>query len=466
MKRLRCLFYTMSVLSEKRGACVDGFVGIEMASALGFEDSRGRCFELADKALPVHLKALHLVHSPSTTAGTKQFFRTIVPATLKLLGATAYRRAHVHTGKSKEEILEKLKACGFFSEGLPEGFGGTWTYDNFSKWQRQRRRVEEEIHLIADVYEQNSQEPKSLCPIPKKPAGSSDAVAPVQEERRLETQKRTMSIVYSRRKREKCKLNVQALQDESTRLTLSNAELERDNDYLEGLLATAEASIARTEHLVPPTIPGRSTQHQAPLGSATIRSGAYPQQPQLGLSTSRGLTYGQHTPLGFTTTNSGMAYAHHPLPGSSSFGNIGGVLGLQRSIEDQHLLRQLARERRGLDSLLLFGQHDVGANRGASFAQQWRQQHGQLQSADFAASRSLSQAAASAPGTFYPAGFSSTVGTSSLPVAQSNPPVGYALQNASRAPLDQHQNHDLHRWLQQQSQNLPGAQPRFGEPPP
>jgi hypothetical protein len=466
MKRLRCLFYTMSVLSEKRGACEEGFVGIEMASELGFEDSRGHCFELADKALPVRLKALHLVHSPSTTARTKQFFRTIVPATLKLLGATAYRRAHVHTGKSKEEILEKLKACGFFSEGLPEGFGGTWTYDNFSKWRKERRRVEDEIHLITDVYEQNSQEPTSLGPIPKKPTGSSDAVAPVQEEREIETQKRTMSIVYSRRKRLKQKLNVQALQDETTRLTLSNAELKRDNDYLEGLLATAEASIARTEHVPPPTIPGRGAQHQTPLGASMRSGGACVQQPQFGLSSSLGMTYEQQTPLGLSTTNSGMAYAHHPLPGSSSFGNIGAVLGLQSSIEDQQLLRALARERRSPDSLLIGGQHDVAANRAAFFAQQLRQQHGQLQSSDFAASRSLPQATACARGTFYPAGFSSNVGTSRLPVALSNPPSGYASQNAPEAPLDQHQNHDLHRWLQQQSQNLPGAPPRFGEPPP
>jgi hypothetical protein len=229
--------------------------------------------------------------------------------------------------------------------------------------------------------------------------------------------------------------------------------LKRDNDYLEGLLATAKASIARTEHLVPPTIPGRGAQHQTPLGVSMSRGGGCAQQPQFGLSSSLGMAYEQQTPLGLSTTN-GMAYPHHSLPGSSSFGNIGAVLGLQSSIEDQQqqLLRPLARERRSPNRLLNGGQHDVAANRAAFFAQQLRQQHGQLQSSDFA----------SALGTFYPAGFSSTVGTSRLPVALS----GYASQNAPEAPLDQHQNHDLHRWLQQQSQNLPGAPPRFGEPPP
>jgi hypothetical protein len=354
MSRLRCLFYMMAVVSEKRRACVDGFVGIEIASELSFEQTKGRFFELAEKVLPVHLKALHLVHSPSATAGTNKFFGTIVPATVKLLGATAHRRAHVHTGMPKEDILEKLKACGFCSEGLPECVGGMWTDDNFSMWQTERRRVEEEIHLIADVCEQYSHEPTYLGPIPKKPAGlfSIDAApseegkeiepqirntnaAPAEEGKEIEPQIRSTNSIYSRTKRERERLKVQALRDESTRLTLVNAELKRDNNFLEGVLATAEALIARTEHLVPPTITG----------------------------------------CGFTTPSSiGVTYIQNGLPGSSSFGNIGAVLGPQRSFQDQEFLRYLARERRSLDSLLL--EQDFVANRAALLAQLTRQQHG------------------------------------------------------------------------------------------
>jgi hypothetical protein len=511
MSRLRCLFYTMSVVSEKRRACVDGFVGIEIVSELGFEQSKGHFFELVEKALPVHMKALHLVHIPPTTIWTNQFF-----GTLKLLGVTAYRRARVHTGKSKEKILEKLKACGLFSEGLPEYVGGTWTNDNFVEWQTERRRVEEEIHLMLDVCEQKSQDPTSLSPIPKKPVGSSFIdVAPTEGGKEIKPQKRKMEIFYSRTKRERQRLNLQTLRDESTRLTLRNTELKQDNDCLERSLASAEAVIARIELLGPRTIPGcvRGTQHPTPLGLSTSRGGAYAQQLPFGLSTSQGMTYEEQTPLGLSTrsasglstsqgmtyeqqtpsvlstrsgsglstsqgmtyeqqtplglsTSSGMAYAQHPLPGSSSFGNIGAGLGLQRSIEEQQFLRHLVREMRSPDSLLIGRQHDAVADRAALLARQLIQQHGQLQSPDFAASISLPQATASAPGTFYPAGFSSAIGASRLPVAQSSPPVGYASQNAPQAPLDQHQNHYLRRWLQQQFQNLPGAPPGFGQPPP
>jgi hypothetical protein len=171
MSRLRCLFYTMSVVSEKQQACVDGFVGIEIAHELSFEQSKGHFFELAEKVLPVHLKALHLVPSPQATAGTKQFFRTIVPATLKLLGATAYRRVHVQTGKSKGEILEKLEACGLFSEGLPECVGGTWTYANFVEWQAERRHVEEEIANFADWQTEKRHVDKKIH-LPRAPAST------------------------------------------------------------------------------------------------------------------------------------------------------------------------------------------------------------------------------------------------------------------------------------------------------
>jgi hypothetical protein len=353
MKRLRCLFYTMSVVSEKRRACVEGFVGIDIASELSFEQSKGGFFELAEKVLPVRLKALHLVNSPPTAVVEKIFFGTIVPATLKVLGATGHRRVHVHTGKSKEGILEELKDCGFFSEGLPEVVGGTWTYDNFSMWQTERRRVEEEIHLIADVYEQYSQEPTSLDPIPTKPVGlSSIPVAPAEEGREIRPQKRSIkNSIYSRRKRVKQNLNVQALQDESTRLTRSNAELKQDNALLERILATAEASIARNEHLVPRTIPGPVAQHQTLLG----------------LSRSE-------IPLGLST--SGVTYAQNRLPVPSSFGNIGAVLGLQRSIEEQQVLGRLAHERR-MESLLL--DQDIVASQAALLDHQMRQQHGQLQ---------------------------------------------------------------------------------------
>jgi hypothetical protein len=413
MKRLRCLFYTMSVVLEKRRACVDGFVCIEIASELSFAQSKGRFFELAEKVLPVHLKALHLVNSPPTTVVEKTFFGTIVPATLKLLGATGYMRAHVHTGKSKEEILEKLKACGFFSEGLPECVGGTWTYENFSNWQTERRRFEEEIHPIADVYEQKSQEPTSLDPIPMKPAGLSYIpVAPAKERREIEPQKQKLYSVYSRTKREKQRRNVQALQDESTRLTLSNAELKRDNGFLEGVLATAKASIARNEHLVPRTIPGPVAQQQTPLGLSTSRGGASVQQPTMGVSTNR-------------------------LPRLSSFGNIGAVLGLQRSIEEQQVLGRLAHKRR-MDSLLL--DQDVVAKSAALLDHQIRQQHGQLQLSEVVAP----QAIVTYPGTFYPVGFSSGDGAHRLPMAPSNPPVGYVVQEAAPQanPQDQHQHHD------------------------
>jgi hypothetical protein len=251
----------MSVVSEKRRACVDGFVGIEIVSELGFEQSKGHVFELVEKVLPVHLKALHLVHIPPTTIWTNQFFGTIVPATLKLLGVTAYRRARVHTGKSKEKILEKLKACGLFSEGLPEYVGGTWTNESFVEWQTERRRVEEEIHLMLDVYKQKSQDPTSLGLIPIKPVGSSFIdVAPAKEKKEIKPQKRKLHSIYSRTKRERQKLNLQALRDESTRLTIRNAELKQDNGYLERSLASAEAAIARIEPLGPRTIPDLGPQ--------------------------------------------------------------------------------------------------------------------------------------------------------------------------------------------------------------
>jgi hypothetical protein len=535
--RLRCLFYTLSVVSEKRRACVDGFVGIEIASELGYEQSKGRFFELAEKVLPVHLKALHLVNSPPTTVVEKTFFGTIVPATLKLLGATAYRRAHVHTGKSKEEILEKLKACGFFSKGLPECVGGTWTYDNLSKWQTERRPVEEEIHLIADVYEQKSQKPTSLGPIPKKPAGASSIdAASAEEGKQINPRKRSVNSIYSRTKRERQKVKLHLIQDESTRLTLRNAELRRDNDYLERLLATVEAAIARKEHLVPRTIPVSGAQPQAHLGLSTSRGGVYAQQPVAGLSMSqgmtceqqtplglpssgvpcaqnqlpggvyaqqpvtvlsisRGMTYEQQTPLGLPSSgvpyaqnqtgevyahqpvtglsmsqgrtyeqqtplglpSSGVPYAQNQLPGPLSFGNIGAVLGPQMILQEQQFL-----EKPSLGSLLL-GQ-DFIANRAALRAHQMRQQHGQLQLSEVVAP----QATMIHPGTFYPVGLSSGGGANRRSLALSDPPVGYAAQEAASqaCPPDQHQNHDRRRWLQQQFQNLPGAPPSFGQPHP
>jgi hypothetical protein len=399
MKRLRCLFYTLSVVSEKRRACVDGFVCIEIASELSFEQSKGRFFELAEKVLPVHLKALHLVHIPPTTVGTKEFFGTIVPASVKLLGATAHRRAHVHTGKSKEEIHEKLKACGFFSEGLPECVGGMWTDANFADWQTERRRFEEEIHLIADVYEQKSQEPTYyLDPTPMKPAGlfSIDA-APAEEGKQIESRKRAKEAIYSRTKRQRQRLNLQSLQDESTQLTLSNAELKRENGFLEGVLATAKAAIPRNEQEVPPTIPGHGAHQQTPLG----------------LSSSE-------IPLGLST--SGVTYAQNRLPVPSSFGNIGAVLGLQRSAEEQRLLGRL-------------------------LAEQMRQQHGELQSSEVVAPIRLPQAPVIYPGTFYPAGFSSGDGAPRLPMTPSNPPVGCAVPEAAPQANrpDQYQNHNPHR---------------------
>ena len=112
LSRLRCLFYTLSVVSERRRSSLDGFVGIEIMNTqlLGYSES---CFaELVATAMPIHLKALHLVHFPADDAGKKKLLHTIFPNTLKRLGASAFEWTHIHTGSTQEEILDKMQTLG------------------------------------------------------------------------------------------------------------------------------------------------------------------------------------------------------------------------------------------------------------------------------------------------------------------------------------------------------------------
>jgi hypothetical protein len=99
-----------------------------------------------------------------------------------------------------------------------------------------------------------------------------------------------------------------------------------------------------------------------------------------------------------------------------------------------------------MDSLRL--DQDVMANRASLLAHQMRQQHGQLQLSEIVAP----QATVISPGIFYPAGSSPGDGSHGLPMAPSNPPMGYAVQEA--APQANPPDH------------LELVRPHFGQPPP
>jgi len=213
------------VVSERRRSSLDGFVGIEIMNTqlLGYSES---CFaELVATAMPIHLKALHLVHFPADDAGKKKMLHTIFSNTLKRLGASAFEWTHIHTGSTQEEILDKTQNAGFSPDKLPMRLGGTWASVPFASLSDT---------LVASP-EANWNTPCVL--VTAQPTAEGVLSEAVDEK------PQTMGSIYLKRKRGRKYQRLEALEEEESRLRELNGRLRVDNEKLEVLIIKADKAV-------------------------------------------------------------------------------------------------------------------------------------------------------------------------------------------------------------------------------
>ena len=172
----------------------------------------------------------------------------------------------VHVQSEPDQIRDELLALGLIMKGIPTLYGGDWKFEDFSDWCEERMNRENEQYkgrLLEDkplmswkrITCSNIGNPgvsvaavsASVVDDTKSCQVEKDAQDEAQENERL-AKKRMVSLLYSRRKRERQRIGWELLQSESSGLMAENERLLSEQTRLEGLVADAENCVNELAH--------------------------------------------------------------------------------------------------------------------------------------------------------------------------------------------------------------------------
>ncbi|GAX19170.1 hypothetical protein FisN_15Lh341 [Fistulifera solaris] len=232
--RARCKFYMLSIMSENVISQMKGFNLLYFWSDPSFD----RVFKehFVDTILPVMPVRVHEVHilgldlcpadvlvESSMEARLNKTKRVL--DFQQVLGAPA---VETHVGTSREDLLQNLLDYGYSRESLPKALFGLLGFDDFVKWQELRVRYEWGLFTNSREEELSA---RYLIPRNK--------LLLQEEDSEKVERKRRMTIILSRRKRERERMSLESLQEEAMEQTDRNRKLQRLNETLRELVEKA-----------------------------------------------------------------------------------------------------------------------------------------------------------------------------------------------------------------------------------
>jgi hypothetical protein len=200
-RRLRCLFYFLSAISESDSSVVFLHLFNSRTRKATFDPNflSESVSYLARQIIPVRVVEAHMVMI-ATGLGN------VIPLTIREMESMGQHKPDkivVYEQKSLEEIQSEMKTHGFTLEGLPRvPFEGLFSFGCFRRW------IDERIRLGSQVYVSKS--------------------APVEDPQEIEVRKRRqIEAANARRKRARKKIEVSVLQSEVDRLMQQRDALQK-----------------------------------------------------------------------------------------------------------------------------------------------------------------------------------------------------------------------------------------------
>jgi hypothetical protein len=228
LARMRSIFYLLSTLSEEEINLKEGIVWLDVIVSPRLKDVSvpevERTVQVM-KALPIKVKAVHLIVCPPKTR-KQHHIENAVAIAIDTLRASFGKKLNVHSGGSTKEIAEMLKSFGLLENQLPSVMGGKWKYEEFAKWQRVRSQLELTSQQFGDTSIRGTKEASTLSTSEKK------------------ERKRMLNVIHSRQKRERRRAEEDTLQKQCNDLEQKNSILRTENSRLEAILAEAVIVIA------------------------------------------------------------------------------------------------------------------------------------------------------------------------------------------------------------------------------
>jgi hypothetical protein len=176
---------------------------------------------------------MHILNCVSKTgkwAVAQNVIRSVVSYCLEKFGGL-----NVFTESDVDNLREKVMGLGCAPDGLPPSVGGTWKYEDFTKWCRLRNNEElyfEERHL-----------PKTKVATASTKPSSTHVVSDENKKQRT----KSLNVIHSRQKRERRKSEQIKMQHDCSRLQAERWVLQQENARLEGLLVQARKLVEQLE---------------------------------------------------------------------------------------------------------------------------------------------------------------------------------------------------------------------------
>ena len=236
LSRARCKFYMLSIMSENVVSQTRGFNLLYFLSDPSFDRVfKDHFFETLLPVMPVRVNQIHLLGLDfSSTNGNNQENSTgtrlnETKTILDFRRTAGLSLMETHAGSSREELYKGLYRRGFRKEGLPKAVFGEQGYDDFVKWQELRVRYEWGLFTNSRELEISS---RYLIPRNK-------LIVHEQYSEKAE-RKRRMTIILSRRKRERERMSLEGMQEEAMDHKERHRKLQRQNKTLQELLEKAK----------------------------------------------------------------------------------------------------------------------------------------------------------------------------------------------------------------------------------
>ena len=196
---------------------------------------------MLETALPTTVKDIFIIPTPSERYKAS-IIDSVAPQIIKQLGPRLGPKVVVIKGDRPETRGTEMVSYGFARKALPVVTGGEWNFAQFFQWQESRIRIEWGLPLSTV---QKASVPKGISyNVPN----LSELPEPEQNER-----KRRLNLLHSRRKREKERAQIEALQEEVADLEEAKNKLSEVNARFEDALR--QASQYLPESAMPPISP-------------------------------------------------------------------------------------------------------------------------------------------------------------------------------------------------------------------
>ena len=224
---LRIMFYVGSILCEYDVNKSLNCRFVLVASVLSLDCGLDKMFYMFEKALPTMIKDIFIVPAPKER-DKASFISSVAPQIIKQLGPRLGPKAVVIKGDKAETRGAEMVSYGFGQKALPMVAGGEWNSAQFFQWQESRIRIEWGLPLSTV---QKACVPKGISyNVPN----LSDLPEHEQNER-----KRRLNLLHSRRKREKERAQIEALQEQVADLEETKSKLSEENARFEDAIRQA-----------------------------------------------------------------------------------------------------------------------------------------------------------------------------------------------------------------------------------